>query len=160
VAAFAYEGVAREVVARLKYRDARSAAGWLADAIVTRLRLVTSDGFDVVTWAPASVARVRAHGVDHASLLARAVAGALDLPASALLARRPGPAQTGASWTARRRGPDLSPRREVAGANVLVVDDVATTGATATAAARALRSAGATGVVFATAARTPRPGVR
>jgi predicted amidophosphoribosyltransferase len=41
--------------------------------------------------------------------------------------------------------------------NVLIVDDVATTGATLTAAARALRDQGAATIGAATATRTPLP---
>jgi adenine/guanine phosphoribosyltransferase-like PRPP-binding protein len=41
---------------------------------------------------------------------------------------------------------------------VLVVDDVATTGGTLSAAARVLRSSGAAAVFAVTIARTPRPG--
>ena len=50
------------------------------------------------------------------------------------------------------------PGSRLPGVAVLVVDDVATTGATVAAAAHALRSAGAASIVVATAARTPHPG--
>ena len=61
----------------------------------------------------------------------------------------------------RRRRARAGPRfvaRRVAPSRVLLVDDVATTGATLAAAAAALRVAGARNVVVVTAARTPPPG--
>src|SRR4051812_46855978 len=70
--AFAYEGAARELVARVKYRNARAGMAWLAGAMVERLRTETST-LDVVTWAPTTPAHRRARGFDHAELLARAV---------------------------------------------------------------------------------------
>jgi predicted amidophosphoribosyltransferase len=164
-APFAYEGVAREVVARVKYRGARAAVPWLADAMVTAMIEGMLEGMldgrvDVVTWAPTSRDRRRARGFDHAELLARAVARRLtdhvDVRCLGLLDRRPGPPQTGLTGADRRRGPGHVARR-AAPASVLVVDDVATTGATLAAAAGALRAAGARVVVACTAARTPPP---
>jgi len=154
-AAYVYEGAVREAIARAKYRDHRAVVSWLARGI---------DGvfpewceFDVVTWAPASAARTRARGFDHAQLLARAVGRRRDLPVRRLLARAPGPAQTGRGAAERRAGPRLIPAGS-APPSVLLVDDVVTTGATASAAARALRRAGAGFVAVATAARTIRHG--
>ena len=160
-APFAYSGVARELVARVKYRNRRSAVPFLAAAVVDEV--VASPALDhrridVVTWAPTTTQRRRERGFDHAALLARAVAHALGLPARSLLVREPGPPQTGRPSRERLEGPAMRPRRMAGGARVLVVDDIATTGATIAAAARALRSRGALTVVAATVARTPAPG--
>ena len=153
-AALAYEGPARELVARLKYRNARSAVPFLTASMAA---LVDASTVDVVTWAPTTTARRRSRGFDHAQLLARAVARRLGLPCRALLWRRPsdGP-QTGRSLAQRRRGPIFDPRRTVP-ARVLLVDDVVTSGATASAAARGLRAGGARQVQLVVAARTPLP---
>jgi predicted amidophosphoribosyltransferase len=154
-AAFAYDGVAREVVARAKYRGARAALPWLAGAMVGVLNPAWP-ALDVVTWAPTSRARRGHRGFDPAELLARAVARRLRARCVGLLDRRPGPPQTGLAGADRRRGPVFDARRR-APAVVLLVDDVATTGATLAAAAVAIRAAGADIVVAATAARTPPP---
>ncbi|HEX5587712.1 MAG TPA: phosphoribosyltransferase family protein [Acidimicrobiia bacterium] len=172
-AAFAYDGVARELVARVKYRNVRAVVPWLADAMCEALVAdmppahipPVQQVLDVttVTWAPTTPQRRRDRGFDPAELLARHVARRLALPCSALVGRLPGPPQTGLAANARRVGPRFEPVRSRAaarrtfGATVLVVDDVTTTGATLTAAAFALRAAGARGVVALTAARTPPP---
>jgi predicted amidophosphoribosyltransferase len=152
-APFAYEGVARELVARVKYRRLHAASGWLADAMVS---LVVPAPPVVITWAPTVPERRRSRGFDHAELLARHVARRLGRPVRRLLVRRPGPPQTGLPAAARRVGPAFAGRGR-APASVLVVDDVATTGATLAAAAAALRATGAETVVALTAARTPPP---
>jgi predicted amidophosphoribosyltransferase len=161
-AAFAYEGVAREIVARLKYRNARAVAPWLASAMAdaaVEARLGPALAGGVVTWAPTTAARRRARGFDPAQVLARPLSRTLRLRGARLLDRRAGPPQTGMPAAERRAGPVFVPRRR-APSRVLVVDDVATTGGTLAAAARALRDAGATTVVALTAARTPAPGTR
>lgn len=151
VALLSYEGVGRELVARLKYRNARSALAWLADGLAG---LVDPAGVDVVTWAPTTEARRRARGFDQAELLALAVARRLRRPCRRLVHRGPGPPQTGRAGAERRRGLGM---RSVARTprSVLVVDDVATTGATVASVAAALRGSGTVEVRVATAARTP-----
>jgi predicted amidophosphoribosyltransferase len=150
---FGYEGVVREVVARVKYRNARAAVEWLAVAMAHALP--PGRHHDVVTWAPTTRDHRRARGFDHAELLARAVAGHLRAPVRPLLTRAPGGAQTGQDRATRRHGPRFTARRDLSGRQVLLVDDVVTTGATLTAAAAALRRAGARHVDGLAAARTP-----
>ena len=150
-ALLAYDGAGRELVARLKYRNARGSVPFLARGMGA---LVTTAA-DVVTWAPTTPARLRGRGFDQARLLARAVASRGGLPCRRLLRRAAGPAQTGRDAAARRMGPVFAAARPVTGRRVLLVDDVVTTGATVAAAARALREAGAAEVHVVAAARTP-----
>ena len=148
-----YVGAAREVVARLKYRNARASVGWLATGMAA---LVDPATIDVVTWVPTTPARRRRRGFDQGRLLARAVARRLARPCRPLLRRRPGPPQTGRPLVDRRRGPQLEALPGASmGQRVLLVDDVVTSGASLSAAADALRNAGVGGVQGLTAARTP-----
>lgn len=148
-----YVDAARELVARVKYRNARASVAWLATGMAA---LVDPTTVDVVTWVPTTPARRRQRGFDHGRLLAKAVARRLGLPCRSLLRRLPGPPQTGRDLAERRRGPRVETRANRATANrVLLVDDVVTSGATLTAAARALRNGGVVTVHAVTAARTP-----
>lgn len=151
-ALLAYDGPARELVARLKYRNHRSVLRSLGRAMAASVTVLP----DVVTWAPTTLERRRERGFDHAELLAAEVARTLGVPLRPLLRRRPGPPQTGRSLVERRRGPTFT---AISGTppHVLVVDDVVTSGATASAASTALRAAGASSVHVLAAARTPPP---
>ncbi len=155
VAAFAYEGVARELVARVKYRNERVAVQWLARRLAERLATCPVP-FDTITWVPGSAQRCATRGVDHGALLARAVARECDATATQLLRRDPGPPQTGRPAVDRRAGPVLHASAHAAGRAVLVVDDVVTTGGTLAAAARALRSQGARATSSRRPLRVPR----
>ena len=92
--------------------------------------------------------------------IVRAVAGALRIPAAmqVLERTRDAPPQAGLTRRARRanlRGAFRCRRGALAGRHVALIDDVVTTGATADAAARALRRAGAVRVDVWAIARTP-----
>ena len=159
-AVLAYEGYSRELVARLKYRNARTTLRWLA---LQMALLVDPDAVELVTWVPTSTARRHQRGFDQAQLLAKGLSRRLCRPCRPLLVRAHGPPQTGRTGTQRLAGPALSVRlnahRHVP-RHVVLVDDVITTGTSMTVAARALRAAGVERIVAVAAARTPLKRIR
>lgn len=153
-AALSYEGAARELVARLKYRNHRSGLAWLAEATAAALPQAVAESC-TLTWAPTTEPRRRQRGFDHAELLARGVAAELGRPLVRLLSRHPGPPQTGLTPRERRvNTPVFNAVGHPCGC-VVVVDDVVTTGTTLAAAAAELREAGASSVIGLVAAATP-----
>ena len=152
-AAAAYGPTVASDLLRLKNGDGRALVTPLADVLAD---LVPGLPGLIVTWAPTGTGRRQRRGFDHAELLARAVARRRRLPFAALLRRLPGPAQAGRSAAVRRVSPRFAPRRPC-DRPVLVIDDVATTGATLAAAAAALRSAGVPEVHGLVVARAPSP---
>jgi ComF family protein len=103
--------------------------------------------------------RRRTRGYNQASLMAQELGRALDLPVVDALTRRRFPGAQASSATAVERWRNVSgafsvARPEaVAGKRVLLIDDVATTGATLDACAQELLAAGAASVSGLTLAR-------
>jgi predicted amidophosphoribosyltransferase len=146
-----HEGVARKLVAALKFRRLLP----VADLIADRIHWLAPDHVlsGAIVPVPTAVARVAGRGFDPAAEIAGALAERLELPLEPCLRRRGGGRQVG-----RRRAERVGhpPRIIVQGRvprSVLLVDDVLTTGATLSACAQALRAAGAARVVAVTFAR-------
>jgi predicted amidophosphoribosyltransferase len=156
-AAVAYTGAARAVMAAWKEHGLRR-AGQMAAGLVTAQ--VARPAADVITYIPADQDRLLRRGHHPAELLGGLLAQAWHLDAAELLRRTDGTSggrQTGLSRPDRlrnARGAFVALTRVPP--RVLLVDDVYTTGATAAAAATALRHAGARRVEVVTFARTVR----
>jgi ComF family protein len=153
-APFLYDGPMGRAIRGMKFSGWHAVGSHLAGAMAeVAVDLLPAE---VVTWVPLSRRRLARRGFDQAEVLARAVAGHLGAPARALLVRaRDTQAQARMTGPQRRRAlRDAFAVRGRAGRRVLLIDDVLTTGATASACALALRRAGATRVTLLTAARS------
>jgi len=149
IAAGVFAGPLREAVHRLKYSGQTAGAPALAELLRPRLTLGVGDWLLVpVALHPA---RLRERGYNQSAVLARALASDRPehLAEGALRRVRRTDAQARLSQSERARNVDGAFRadsRICAGREILLIDDVCTTGATLRAAAEALRDAGATTV--------------
>jgi len=145
----------RRLVAGWKERGLRRLAGEAADLVVAG---VERPGVAALTFVPPDRARVLIRGHHPAERLAHELGGRWELPVAPLLARtRQIRHQRGLTRADRRRNvagafrPAVKPPTRIG-----LVDDVYTSGATANAAASALRTGGARHVEVVTFARVVR----
>ena len=144
-----YEGSVRQSLLRFKFYGARSYGNAYGRLLAMKLLQSCPEGFDVLTWIPVSRRRKLRRGYDQVELIARAVGRELELvPVTALKKVRHNRAQSGISDAEKRRANVLGAYRAVcpqqfAGKRVLLLDDILTTGATMSEAARVLKTAGA-----------------
>jgi ComF family protein len=154
-AAVVYDAAVRRLVAGWKERGLRSLAGEAAGIVAER---IARPDDAVLAFVPADVARRLQRGHNPAEKLAEALARVWALPCEQLLSRvGVAQRQRGLSLVERRRNmAGAFAAREVAGHAVVLVDDVYTSGATASAAASTLRREGASRVDVVSFARAIR----
>jgi predicted amidophosphoribosyltransferase len=148
-----HEGVARSLVAALKFRHLLPVAELMADRIhwLAPAHLLSGS----IVAVPSAPARLRRRGFDPAGELAGALAERIEAPLCRCLVRRGGRRQVGRRRAERLGQPPRIEAVEPAPASVLLLDDVLTTGATLSACAQALRANGAARVVAVTFTRRP-----
>ncbi len=155
--AVAYEGPVELAVQRFKYEGWRRLAGPLALLLAERL---TVEGLaaEWVLAVPLHQARLRQRGFNQAELLGGELRRLLGLhrPPGEMVRIRATPPQVGHDrlWRLENvRGAFTWQGADLGGRSLLLVDDVATTGATLDACAAALRASGSGPVIGASVAR-------
>jgi ComF family protein len=163
VAYGAYDGELRELIHLLKYDQVHPAASVLGDMLALAIGKVPLSQKVLVVPVPLHRSKRRQRGFNQAELIAHAALKTMhdkgfQLAANVLERVKPTVSQIGLTRHQRQenlRGafkvPHLS---KVSGRDILLVDDVMTTGTTAAECARVLRRAGAKHVWVATVART------
>jgi ComF family protein len=155
-----YDGKLRDAILRMKQAKGDSVSLAMGHLLAqTRGRRLAEIGVDVVAPIPLHWRRRLAHRTNSAAVLAEVLAGRVGAPLAERLLRR---------LRSTERQFDLTPPQRwknvrgafrmrggyhLRGAHVLLVDDVLTTGATCSEAAKALKTAGASRVTVAVVAR-------
>ncbi len=154
-AAVAYDDAARRLVAAWKERGLRTLASLAAELVSNT---VPRPGAYTISFVPADDGRRLRRGHNPAERLAAELGARWELPVVSILTRAPGVRPQRGLPLAERRGNVRGVFRagQRAPASIALVDDVYTSGATVSAAASALRKAGARRVEVITFARAVR----
>ena len=157
-----YDGKAGEALRRFKFMGKTSYARRMGRLIADCVRENGKGGYDAVTWVPISARRMRKRGYCQAKLLAKEAAKSLDIKCVRLLRkRRHTPPQSTLSGLAARKA-NISGafcavnKSGIAGASILLIDDVVTTGATLSECTRMLLMSGARNVSCATLCKSTK----
>ncbi len=144
-----YKDTVRKSLQRFKFYGHRSYAPAYGRILAMHLEKEKPFVFDVLTYVPIAPLRRLHRGFDQVELIAQTVGAELGItPYKTLQKIRNTPPQSGISDPARRRANVLGAYRAVdpelvRGKRILLLDDIITTGATASECARMLLSAGA-----------------
>ena len=154
-----YEGVLRELIHLFKYGRMKPLSKTLSAHLASALP--RDQRFDLVIPMPLHWRREWQRGFNQSELLARATARRCGIPMVKAVRRvRATTTQAGLSHARRRENVAGAFRVKkpaaVEGRHVLLIDDVMTTGATASACARAIKRAGAKSVTLLALARVDR----
>ena len=148
---FRFEGVIRQAIHELKYRNLRAIAGLFARLLNDYLTANPVPG-EVLVPVPLHPKRLRERGYNQSQLLAKELGKLANLPVvdDCLVRERHSLPQARTATIDERRtnvADAFSCRnRKLKGKPVLLIDDVSTSGATLDACARVLKEAGATSV--------------
>jgi ComF family protein len=163
-----YDGALRELIHLLKYEGVKPAAsvlGRMIGEIVVELKPRFEQDTPLVIPVPLHGSKLRARGFNQSEMIARAAVRAAGLRSqvntTALERIRDTGSQTGMTRPQRQenmRGAfAVTHPDQVAGREILLVDDVFTTGATVSECARMLKKSGAKKIFVATVARVLLP---
>ena len=155
---FRFEGVIRQAIHELKYRNLKAVAGRLAELLFNYFQVNPVPG-EVLVSVPLHNRRLRQRGYNQSNLMVKELSKLIAFPVveGCLIRLKDSPpqARTGTVDDRRRNVVDAFTcvDERLSGRHVLLVDDVCTSGVTLEACATALKSAGALSVWGLTLAR-------
>jgi ComF family protein len=154
-----YEGTLRQLVHLFKYSGVRPLARPFGRFMIQALPRDAS--FDFIVPMPLHWFKQWQRGFNQADLLAREIGKKWGVPVRPVIRRRRATSPQAGLTNAKRRANvqgafRIARGKPLQGMRVLLVDDVVTTGATASACARVLKRAGAAHVALLALARTDR----
>lgn len=144
-----YKDNVRRSLLQYKFHNRRNYASGYGRLLAMKLLREERTDFDVLTWIPISHKRLRSRGFDQVALLAEKLGEELNIqPLCTLEKVRHNRQQSRVIGQAQRKANVLGAYRPVdpqqfAGKRVLLLDDIVTTGATASECAKVLLTAGA-----------------
>lgn len=144
-----YKDNVRKSLLRYKFSSVRSYGQVFGRFLAMKVLTQKKDDFDVLTWVPVGPKRLRQRGYDQVELIAQQAGIELQRETIRCLRKiKDTPPQSGMPNAASRRANVLgayvvTDPKLVAGKRVLLLDDIITTGATASECARILLTAGA-----------------
>ena len=160
ISVFFYEKNVREAILRYKFGRKEIYAQYFGKLMAAAYSAKCPQTIDAITWVPISKERMRERGFNQAQRLAEEVGNSRNLPLIKTLKKTENnPAQSQMQSAAQRRANvrgvylPVDPQQWV-GKQLLLVDDVVTTGSTLAECCRVLLTAGAAGVYCLTLAAT------
>lgn len=144
-----YNDKVRESLLRYKFQNHRNHGIVYGKMLAMKLLTQPLCDFDMLSWVPVSQKRYKERGFDQSEIIARAMADELQCPVTPVLVKtrhtRP---QSGLSDASHRRANIIGAYQVVdpqliADKKILLIDDIITTGATASECAKTLLIAGA-----------------
>ncbi|MFA5674937.1 MAG: ComF family protein [Christensenellales bacterium] len=147
---YRYEGAAADIIKAYKYGGAR----WMSAFIAKMIMHTVCDSrisWDIICNVPLHEKKRKSRGFDQSELIAVRLSEYTGKPYhNALRRTRNTPSQTRLDWRQRRENMEGAFEAEAAEGNVLLIDDVLTTGATVAECAQTLARSGAGSVTVAT----------
>lgn len=140
-----YKGDVRSSIHRFKFGNARGYADIFARHLAVKLQEEDfADKIDAISWVPTSPLRRFKRGYDQSELLAKALGKELGIPVIKALRRvRHTPPQSAIHGPAQRRANIMNAYKayrpqQLSGLRILLLDDIVTTGSTASECAKTL----------------------
>ena len=156
---YKYEGTIRDLLLNYKFSNKRFLYDFLSYKISNELKLFTLEKIDLIIYVPISYKRFLERGFNQSFLIAKRVSKSLNVPLFRFILIKTKHNQTQSLLSKKERIINTQNVYKVLfkdfikSKNILLVDDIYTTGATCNECAKVLKKAGANRIIVATVAK-------